>query len=75
MEVEEGMGNAQVGELKAVLLAIKEKERTIYVWANATQYWCQWEALGWQVNGKEVWQKEDWICFLLQAQSQPTHKG
>lgn len=37
MEVEEGMGNAQVGELKAELLTVNEKERTIYVWANATQ--------------------------------------
>lgn len=69
------MGNAQVEELKAELLAVNEKERTIYVWANATQCWCLWKALGWQVDGKEVWQKEDWIWFLLQAQSQPTHKG
>lgn len=29
--VEEGMGRAQMGMLKAVLLAIREKAKTVYV--------------------------------------------
>lgn len=36
---------------------------------------CQWEALDWQVNGKEVWQKDDWKWLLSQAQSQQIHTG
>lgn len=44
--VEEGMGSAQVGELKAVLLAVKEKARAVdvdsyAVWAGATHWLCQ----------------------------------
>lgn len=78
--VEEGMGSAQVRELKAALLALKEKAKIIYVdsysfWAGATQCLCQWEALDWQVNGKEVWQKDDWKWLLSQAQSQQIHTG
>lgn len=80
MEVVEGMRSAQVRKLKAVLLALKEKARTIYVdfysvWAGATQWLCQWEALDWQMNGKEISQKEDWKWLLLQAQSQQIHIG
>lgn len=78
--VEERTESAQVRELKAVLLALKEKARMIYVdsysvWAGAIQWLRRWEALDWQVNGKEVWQKEDWKWLLLQAQSQQIHIG
>lgn len=50
-------------ELKAVLLAVKEKARAVdvdsyAVWAGATHWLCQWEASDWQVNRKEVWQEE-----------------
>lgn len=77
--VEEGTGSAQVRELKTALLALKEKVKMIYVdsysfWAGATQWLCQWEALDWQVNGKEVWQKDDWK-WLSQAQSQQIDTG
>lgn len=46
--VEEGTGSAQVGECKAVLLAVKEKTKTICVdsyalWAGATRWLCQWK--------------------------------
>lgn len=63
--IKKGLGSAWVGELKAVLLAVTENAKTVYVdsyaiWAGATQWLCQWEALDWRVNGKAVWQKEDW---------------
>lgn len=45
------------------------------VQAGATQRLCQWEALDWQVNGKVVWQKEDWKWLLLQAQSRQIQIG
>lgn len=78
--VEEGTGSAQVRELKTALLALKEKVKMIYVdsysfWDGAIQWLCQWEALDWQVNGKEVWQKDDWKWLLSQAQSQQIDTG
>lgn len=51
-------------ELKVVLLAVKETARAVdvdsyTVMAGATQWFFQWEASDWQVNGIDVWQKED----------------
>lgn len=71
--VEGGMRSAQVGELKAALVAVKGKTKPICVdsytlWAGA-QWLSQWEALHWQGKGEEAWQKEDGKCLVLQAQS------
>lgn len=59
-----------MGELKAVLVAVKEKTKTICVdsytpWAGATLV----VSLHWQGKGKEAWQKEDGKWLVLQAQS------
>ena len=71
--IEEGLGGAQVRESNAVSLAVKENVRMVYVdsyavWAGATQWLCQWEALDWQ-------EKEDWKWLLLQAQSRHIQIG
>ncbi|KAK4810552.1 hypothetical protein QYF61_004515, partial [Mycteria americana] len=51
--VEEGEGSAQVGEIRAVVLAAQNGAKIIYVdsyavWAGATQWLCQWETLNWE---------------------------
>lgn len=76
---EEGIRSAQVGELKAVVLAVKEKTKTICVdsytlWADATVL-VSGEALPWQVKGKEAWQKEDGKCYGLNPMDKSTQDG
>ncbi|KAK4810748.1 hypothetical protein QYF61_007722 [Mycteria americana] len=53
--VEEGEGSAQVGEIRAVVLAAQNGAKIIYVdsyavWAGATQWLCQWETLNWEIH-------------------------
>lgn len=30
------------------------------VWADATQWLCQWEALNWEINRSSIWRTEVW---------------
>lgn len=67
--IEEGEENAQVGEIKAVVLAAQNRAKVIYVesyavWASATQCLCQWETLNWKVNRSPVWRNKDWQLLL-----------
>jgi len=59
-----GQHSAQVGELKAVVLAAQNQAKAAYVnsyslWAGATQWLSQWEVLNWEINRSPVWRTED----------------
>ncbi|XP_019330512.1 PREDICTED: uncharacterized protein LOC109279822 [Aptenodytes forsteri] len=79
-QVIEGEGSAQVGELRAIVLAAQNGAKVIYVdsyamWAGATQWICQWEALNWEVNRSPVWRTEDCQLLLDIARQTPFKKG
>ena len=64
-QVIEGEGSAQVGEIRAVVLAAQNRAKIIYVdsyavWAGATQWLCQWKTLNRKVNRSPVWRSKDW---------------
>lgn len=64
-EIEKGEGTAQIGELRAALLAVKFGAQIIYtdsyaVFKGATEWIGYWKANGWQVNWVPVWRTEDW---------------
>ena len=78
--IEEGEGSAQVGELRAVVLAAQNEAKAIYVdsyavWAGATQWLCQWEALNWEINKSPIWRTEDWQLLLTIARKTPFQIG
>ncbi|KAK4810584.1 hypothetical protein QYF61_007321 [Mycteria americana] len=78
--VEEGEGSAQVGEIRAVVLAAQNGAKIIYVdsyavWAGATQWLCQWETLNWEVNRSPVWRNKDWQLLLDIARKTPVKMG
>ena len=69
-KVEEGEGSIQVGELRAVVIAVKAGAQSIYTdsytVAQAVLNWVGlWEANNWIQNRKDVWRKGDWQ-YLLQ---------
>lgn len=79
-QVIEGEGSAQVGGLKAVVLAAENGARVICVdsnamWAAATQWLHHWEALNWEVNRFPVWRTEDWLLLLDIARQEPFNLG
>lgn len=73
---EEGEGSAQVGELRAVALAVQNEAKVKYVdfyavWAGATRWLCPWEALHWEINRSPVWRTDDWQLLLSIARETP----
>ncbi|XP_063997032.1 ribonuclease H-like [Pogoniulus pusillus] len=66
---EEGDGSAQVGELRALMLAAEHGAETIYTDSystikGATKRICQWEVNQWKVSNVEVWRAADWQRLL-----------
>lgn len=57
--IKEGEGSTQAGELRKVVLATQNEAKIVYVdsyavWAGATQWLCQWEALNWEINRSPI---------------------
>jgi len=78
--IEEGEGSAQVGELRAVVLAAQIGAQAICVdcyavWAGATQWVCEWGALNWEINRSPIWRTEDWQLLLEIARKTPFKMG
>ncbi|XP_064008637.1 uncharacterized protein LOC135180213 [Pogoniulus pusillus] len=77
---EEGDGSAQVGELRALMLAAEHGATTIYTdsystFKGATEWICQWEANQWKVSNVEVWRADDWKRLLEIGRSRPLQVG
>ena len=77
---ETGKGSAQVGELRAVLLAAQHGADYIYtdsyaVFKGATEWVSHWAANDWQVNRVPVWQTDSWKQLLKIGEQRILHIG
>lgn len=77
--IETGKGSAQVGELRAVLLAMQHGTSYIYtnsyaVFKGATEWIGHWAANDWQVNRVPVWETNSWKQ-LLEIEERDLHIG
>lgn len=78
--VETGEGSAQVGELRAVLLAAQHGASHIYtdsyaVFKGATEWIGHWAVNDWQVNRVPVWQTDSWKQLLEIGKQRMLHVG
>ncbi|GAB0209671.1 pol-like protein ENS-3 [Grus japonensis] len=77
---ETGKGSAQVGELRAVLLAARHGASHIYtdsyaVFKGATEWVGHWAVNDWQVNRVLVWQTDSWKQLLEIGEQRLLHIG
>lgn len=77
---ETGKGSAQVGELRAVLLAAQHGASHIYtdsyaVYKGATEWVGHWAANSWQVDRVPVWQTDSWKQLLEIREQRVLHIG
>ncbi|XP_054253189.1 ribonuclease H-like [Indicator indicator] len=77
---EEGEGSAQVGELRALMLAVENGAKAVYTdsyatFKGATEWICQWEANQWEIGSTEVWRASDWQRLLEIGRSRPIMVG
>ncbi|GAB0208766.1 pol-like protein ENS-3 [Grus japonensis] len=77
---ETGKGSAQVGELRAVLLATRHGASHIYtdsyaVFKGATEWVGHWAVNDWQVNRVPVWQADSWKQLLEIGEQRLLHIG
>ncbi|GAB0208371.1 pol-like protein ENS-3 [Grus japonensis] len=77
---ETGKGSAQVGELRAVLLATRHGASHIYtdsyaVFKGATEWAGHWAVNDWQVNRVPVWQTDSWKQLLEIGEQRLLHIG
>lgn len=77
--IERGKSSAQVGELRALLLAAQHDASYIYtdsyaVFKGATEWICHWAANDWQVNRVPVWETNSWKQ-LLEIEERDLHIG
>ena len=75
-----GKGSAQVGELRAVLLAAQHGAHHIYtdsyaVFKGATEWIGHWAVNNWQVTRVPVWQTDSWKQLLEIREQRTLHIG
>ncbi|KAK4819789.1 hypothetical protein QYF61_011389 [Mycteria americana] len=78
--IETGEGSAQVGELRAILLAAQHGASHIYtdscaVFKGATEWIGHWAVSDWQVNRVPVWQTDRWKQLLETGEQWTLHIG